>query len=432
MADEFDCIVVGAGVAGSSAAIRLAQGGASVLLVDRGNPIGSKNLSGGVLWGHELDRILPNWWKEGPVERPVTTKQVVFLNKEDSLTLSFKANEWSEEPHNAFMVLRARFDKWLAEQAEKAGAMVVPGTNVDKLAFDGKGQVTGVMQAGETVPAKSVVIADGCNSRVLINSGLKKREEPDEVVLGVKEVIQLPEEVIEQRFNLGKNQGLAGEYILGYLQNGVMAGGFLYTNRDTISLGVVINLKSIWMKNVYTREMVEDFRTHPHIAKLLEGGEVVEYGAHLIPEWGVHDMPPLYGNGWCTVGDAAGFVFSNGLIIEGMNYAAASGIEAADTILEAKKKGDYSAKTMRAYEQRCNDRFIMKDMKRFKNMGKVVWNERMFSKYSPMVTDVFKSMLTEHGEAKKPSRVHVRKMAKKHKIKPWELLVDGIQGARYL
>ncbi|MGQ0534563.1 MAG: FAD-dependent oxidoreductase [Methanobacteriota archaeon] len=431
MGEDLDCIVIGAGVTGSAAAIKLAKEGASVLLVDRAAPIGAKNLSGGVLWGHELDKILPGWYKEAPIERPMTNKKISFLTKESNFTIDFKNEEWAREPYNGFMVLRARFDKWLAEMAQKAGAMVVEGVNVERLAFEG-GKCVGVVQMGETVRANSVIVADGCNSRTLVNSGLKRREEPHEVVLGVKEVIHLGEDVIQSRFNLGKNQGMANEYVLGFLQNGVMAGGFLYTNRDTLSLGVVINLESMWEKGVFSRDIIEEFRLHPSVAPLLEGGTIVEYGAHLIPEWGVAEMPPLFGEGYCVAGDAAGFVFSNGMVIQGMNYGIASGIMAAETILEARDAKDFSAKRLKRYKWRLENSYVLKDFKKFKNMTKVVWNPRMFTKYAATIEGVFTDLITERGEPKQPTRKIAARQVKKNKIKPWELLADAITGARNL
>src|SRR5271170_5114720 len=157
MGDDFDVIVVGAGMAGSSAAIRLAQGGANVLLLERGAEPGAKNLSGGVLWGHDLDRILPNWRVEMPLERHLIRKRFGFLTADDSVAFDFEDGAWRKEPYMAHSVLRARTDPWLAKKAEEAGATVVSSVPVDSLLWEGA-RVRGVVQAGEKMTAPVTIV----------------------------------------------------------------------------------------------------------------------------------------------------------------------------------------------------------------------------------------------------------------------------------
>ena len=419
---DFDVIVVGAGVAGSTAATRMAQKGLNVLLVDRAKPIGSKNLSGGVIWGHDLDEVFPNWWhaSEGAVERPITTKGVSFLTKDSGFTASFSTNDWKREPHNAFSVLRAKFDLYLSEQAAKAGVTVVDGVNIEHLAIEdvnGIRKVVGVVQDGATISADCVVLADGANSRLSMDLGIRGKLDRKHYVTGVKQVVKFPsEEALQERFALGPNEGAAYEFVLGYLENGAKAGGFLYTNRDTVSLGVVVNLDSIWEKGVYNYKIMEAFRTHPTVAALLKGGDMVEYGAHLIPEGGLHCVPQLYGTGWLVVGDAAGFVYSNGLVIHGMNYAARSGILAADACVAAKKHGGFSERNLSVYKRMIDESFIMQDLKKFDTMHDFVWDDVNHQVLPGLVENVFKGLFTNTGEPKENAETHVRRYLREKRV----------------
>ncbi len=427
---DFDCIVVGAGVSGSAAAYKMAANGVNVLLVDRSKPIGSKNLSGGVLWGHDLAEIIPDWYKEAPVERPITMKGVNFLTKESGFSAQFSTEEWKKAPHNGFSVLRARFDEWLAGKVGEVGGMVVDGVNVEHLKRNEAGKVIGVEQGGETITADCVLLADGCNSRLSMDLGVRGKLDRRHYVLGVKEVIELSEETIQERFNIGPGEGVAHEYVLGYLENGAKAGGFLYTNKDTISLGIVVNLDSIWEKGVWTHKIMEDFRLHPSVAPLLKGGKMVEYGAHLIPEGGLNIVPQLAGDGWLISGDAAGLVYSNGLVIHGMNYAIRSGLLAADTVIEAKKKGDYSHATLSAYSRRIENSYILKDFEKFKHMHEFIWDDNMHGPVPSLVEGVMKELFTADMQPKDLVRDVVKNQLKEKNIGKWSLAKTLMKGGR--
>lgn len=422
---DFDVIVVGAGVCGSTAAARMAQKGLNVLLVDRAKPIGSKNLSGGVIWGHDLDEVFPNWWKEGPVERPITLKGVNFLTKGSGFTAQFSTEEWKQEPHNAFSVLRARFDLWLSEQAAKAGAMVVDGVNVEHLAIEEKNgirRVTGVQQAGETISADCVLLADGCNSRLSMDLGIRGKLDRRHYVTGVKEVFKFAsEQALQERFAIGPNEGVAQEYVLGFLENGAKAGGFLYTNKDTVSLGVVVNLDSIWEKGVYNHKIMEQFRLHPTVQNLIRDTELVEYGAHLIPEGGLHIVPQLYGEGWLVAGDAAGFVYSNGLVIHGMNYAAKSAIMAADACVTAKKNGGFTERNLSGYKRALDDSVIMKDLTKFTRMHDFVWDDTNHFVLPGLVEGVMRGLFDATGRPKMFAEEIVRAQLKTQRVSPLTL-----------
>lgn len=426
---QFQCIVVGAGFAGCAAAIRLAQNGVKTLLVERADEGGAKNLSGGILWGNDLARILPDWRATFPSERAVTNKKVGLLSENGPAFVIDYHDPAMKADGVGVAVLRAKTDKWLVDQAKKAGVTVIMGVNVEALHKE-NGRVVGVWQGGEITRADVVIIADGANSRLTLQADLRhgdKKLDMDHYALGVKEILKLPKNVIEDRFHIGPDGGMAGEFVIGR-SDGVMAGGFLYTNNDTLSLGVVINLRTMkGQGELTTHDIVEQFRAHPYIAQLTKGAELVEYGSHLVPEGGYVAFSELYADGVLVAGDAAGFCFSNGIVIQGMNYGVRSGICAADAVSHAIKKGDYTSVTLSAYESLLKKDGIIGDFERFKGVSNFLWNPRMFAKYPEFVSKIFRNMLVAEGPKKK-MREHIRQAMKDSGIKTTDLMADGISG----
>lgn len=425
--NQFQCIVVGGGFAGCAAAIRLAHNGIKTLLVERADEGGAKNLSGGILWGNDLARILPDWRATFPSERPVTNKKVGLLSENGPAFVIDYHDPAMKADGVGVAVLRAKTDKWLVDQARKAGVTVIMGVNVEGLHKE-NGRIVGVWQGGEITRADVVIIADGANSRLTLQGDLRhgdKKLDMDHYALGVKEVLKLPRNVIEDRFHIGADGGMAGEFVLGR-SDGVMAGGFLYTNADTLSLGVVINLRTMkGQGELTTHDIVEQFRAHPYIQQLTKGAEMVEYGSHLVPEGGYVAFSELYADGALVVGDAAGFCFSNGIVIQGMNYAVRSGICAADAVAHAVKKGDFSAVTLSAYEGLLKKDGIIGDFERFQNVSKFLWNPRLFAKYPDFLAKTFRSLLVAEGPKKK-MRDHLRRAMKDSGIKATDLVADGL------
>ncbi|MGP6220116.1 FAD-dependent oxidoreductase [Caldiplasma sukawensis] len=396
---EFDAIVVGAGPAGSSAAIKMASNKLNVLLVDRADPPGSKNVSGGVLWGNNLSSVIPDYEKNAPLERYVEAKGVAFLTKDSKIGIDFRSKKYGNGVYSGYTVLRTKFDEWLSKKAKESGAMVVSGVTVDKIAFK-DGKAIGVEQNGEIITSDSVILAEGVNSRVAINSGIKKKLDDSHAAIGVKEVIKLSENSINERFNLSDStKGFASEYVLGFLEGGVRAGGFLYTNKDSISIGAVISMGTLRENNsTYSFNVIEQFKEHPFIAPLLDGGKVVEYSAHLVPEGGV-STENIYGDGYMIAGDAAGFSFSNGLVLQGMNYAIESGIKAGETVLET--KGVESKDRFSLYVRKLKETFVLKDMERFAGSDKITWSEGVHNILPEFLESTMSEVFSENGMPKK-------------------------------
>ncbi|HTT73424.1 MAG TPA: FAD-dependent oxidoreductase [Thermoplasmata archaeon] len=433
MADDFDVIVVGAGMAGCAAAVRLAQGGANVLLLERGAEPGAKNLSGGILWGHDLDRILPRWWEEMPVERHLVRKRFGFLTPESSVAFDLEDGRWRTPPYVAHSVLRARTDAWLAKKAEEAGATVVASVPVERLHWEGR-RVHGIEQGGETMTAPVTIVADGANSRLSLGTPIRPepRLSADATELGMKEVYALDAGTIEDRFNVGPHEGHAEEWVTGIFPPGVMGGGFVYTNADSLSIGLIVNLRSLFGRNVYAPDLIERFKMHPTIAARLKGAELVEYGAKLISSGWASRPAAFHGDGWMIAGDAAGFVFSNGLVIQGMNYAVRTGLEAAETALAARASHDASAARLAEYDRRLEATSVLPDFRDFARMDDVKWNPRFYTAYPKFAAELFHGLMTESGGPKVPIRRLLRAAQRAAGISTTTAIRDGIDLVRDL
>lgn len=413
MADEkFDAIVVGAGLAGTAAALTMARSGMQVLVVEKGKTPGSKNVTGGRMYSHALAKLVPQFWEQGaPIERWVTKEVITLLTKDDALDIAFDAPRMGSE-HVSFNVLRAKFDPWFAKQAEAAGALVATDTRVDDLVLEG-GKCTGILTGGEAFKADTVILAEGANTLLTEKSGIRGPANPATLAVGVKEVVALDSNTINDRFGIGDDEGVA-QVILGTFTRGIEGGGFLYTNRDSVSFGLVMPIAAgiEGKENIY--DIIEDLRTHPHFAKLFRGGDIREYSAHMVPERGIEGVPKsLVRDGLVVVGDAAGFVLNSGLTFRGMDFAVESGRLAGMAAAEAKKAGNSSAQQLASYERALEDSFVLRDLRRFRHAPKVTGNPRMFTTYPEMVMELLHGMYDIRGEQPKPSAV-VTKTLRKH------------------
>lgn len=400
MSDEkFDAIIVGGGLAGCSAAIVLAKAGLAVLVVERGDFCGAKNMTGGRLYGHSLEKIIPNFAEEAPIERRITKEKVSLMTEDSSLDIGFGSKKLSSTKENAsYTVLRSTFDQWLASKAEEAGAEIIPGILVDELIVE-DGKVVGVSATGEELYADVVILADGVNSLLAKSLGMKKELEPHQVAVGAKEVIRLGEDVINERFGLRGDEGVAwlscGDPTLGGF-----GGGLLYTNKDTVSVGVVATLSDIGYQDLSINQLLDRFKEHPAIAPYLEGGTSIEYSGHLVPEEGLHMVPELYRDGVLLTGDAAGFCINLGFTVRGMDFAIESGRLAAEAVLRANELGDFSAATLSSYQKALENSFIMKDLKQYKGFPTLLGQREIFKDLPEMVNDIAEKAFTVDGTQK--------------------------------
>ncbi len=400
--EKFDVIVVGAGLAGITTALVCARAGLDVIVFERGEYPGAKNLSGGVIFTPVINQLIPDFWKDAPLERPVTKKAFSFLSKDSALTFEFSCRAYAEPPYNhSFTVLRSKFDRWYAEQAEAEGAFFVNETVVDDVIWDGD-KVVGVKvrrEEGEMY-ADVVVIAEGANSFLTERMGLRKPFTPEQMVTAVKEVWSLPAEKIEERLNLEKGEGMSIDYFGEGACMNMIGSAFLYANKDTISVGIGANIGDVMREKVTPYNILDYFKSHPNVKGLLEGAKLEEFSAHLIPEYGYKNFFKYYGNGYLVVGDAAGFI-NTSLYHEGTNYATASGFHAAETIIEAKKNGDFSSESLASYEKRLKNSFVLKDLYNFKDVASFIHNHPEFlTKYPEALIRMAERYFTVSGEPK--------------------------------
>ncbi|MGI5887177.1 MAG: FAD-dependent oxidoreductase [Syntrophomonadaceae bacterium] len=419
--EKFDAIIVGAGLAGLAAAYTLAQEGLEVLVLERGDYAGAKNVTGGRLYLNPIRDMFPDLWKKAPLERFIAREEVAIVAKERSLTMSYCGEELRQEPYQSYSILRAKFDRWLAKQAERKGAMLVTKSRVDDVIID-NGQVVGVIAGGEELHADVVIACDGVLSLVAEKAGLRKPGIPRDFAVGFKEVIELDPTVIEDRFGLNGNEGAARLY-MGEVTKGKFGGGFLYTNKESLSLGIVVGIKDLTEgEQVQAPSLLDDFKQRPEVASLIRGGQTVEYSAHVIPEGGLKALTKLYGNGILVAGDAAGLSMNIGVTVRGMEYAMASGYLAAQAVLKARETGQFNASQLAVYELLLKDSFVMKDFQNFKDAPAALDNPRFFTVYPEMVT----TMMSELYAVGAGPKERIYPTLKKHLTirELWDMLGD--------
>jgi electron transfer flavoprotein-quinone oxidoreductase len=425
--DRMDAIVVGGGPAGITAARELANAGRSAVVLERGQFPGAKNVWGGILYHRPTEDLLPGFADEAPLERPIIEQRYLVLTEDAMLGGTYRSMRFAEPPYNAYSVLRAEFDRWHAGTAEAAGAEVYPEFTVTDLLWE-DGRVVGVTTGepdGELY-ANVIVLADGANSLLAQKVGLHREWAPMEQALIAKELIALPAGVIEERFNLPSGLGTALE-IFGESTWGLLGYGFIYTNKETLSVGTGALLHDLIETGINVNDMLDRFKKHPAIAPLLAGGETVEYSAHLIPEGGYNRMPQVYADGVVVVGDAAGFV--NPLNREGVNLAMLSGKFAAQAIAEATERGDFSAASLARYREQLDESVVIRDLYKIRNVTDFAHaRPHLLRDYPALMSDMAREYLTVDGVTKSAKQKKIGAMARS--LPKGRLLRDAVGALR--
>ncbi|MDR1442242.1 MAG: FAD-binding protein [Bifidobacteriaceae bacterium] len=426
---DFDAIIVGSGCAGPMAAFELASRGKSVLVIERGNYCGAKNMSGGRLYTHPLREVFPNFASDAPLERRITHERISLMAPDANFTIDYTDQHMADPNHESHAVLRGRLDQWLATQAQDAGAEYINGIAVESLIKQG-GRVAGVRAGEDEISAEVVLLCDGANSLLASQAVGTDPPSPAAMAVGIKEVIQLDPSVIQDRFHCGPGEGAAWLFV-GDPTHGTTGGGFLYTNQDTLSVGLVATISDLMAAEVPIYQMLEDFKHHPALAPVLAGGTVVEHSGHMVAEGGYSAMPPLAADGVMLAGESALMVINAGYTVRGMDFALAAGTQAGRCATAALDAGDTSLAGLAGYRQALEDSFVLRDLKTLRRFPHFMENTpRMFNAYPQMVRDAMRAVFLLDGEPVKPLRKSLPPLAKK--VGYLNLLRDALGGIRAL
>jgi len=423
--DQFDAIVVGAGCSGCACAYALAKQGRNVLLIERGVTPGSKNVSGGRLYTYAMEMLEPGLYKRAPLQRRVVREQIMLLGKTGATTVDYVDDALIGEIPQSYTVLRAPLDEWFAGEAEAQGATVAAGILVDGL-IERDGKIVGIRAGEDEMLADVVIAADGVNSRIAQAAGLFPDITAKSVGIGIKEVIEVSDGLIESRFNLSGDEG-AARVIVGCTE-GISGGGFLYTNKGSISLGIVFNPEQAASHGKSIHEIFQNFKMHRAILPLIEGGTTIEYGAHLVPELGITGVPQkLYRAGLVVVGDAAGFGINTGLVIRGMDLAIVSGLAAANAVTQANDTVEVGP----LYMQQLQALQLLPSMDVFSGSHQVMGIPRVFEQYPNLANEVMKSMFAVDGKTPEKMTKTMLKILRRN-LSLRQLAADGWKAYRSL
>ena len=395
---DFDVIVVGAGCAGSVAAYVAASAGKSVLMVERGNYAGAKNMTGGRIYSHSLKEVFPDFEQEAPLERKITHERIALMDHESAMTIDFTSPELAREGADSYSVLRAPFDQWLAEKAEEAGVEAIYGIPVEELIKDESGRVIGVRAGEDEITGQVVILCEGTNSMLAERCLGNPRPKANQMAVGIKETFELPASTIEDRFLTPEGEGAAMLFV-GDCTNGHVGGGFMYANKESISLGLVATISTTAEQDMPVYQMMENFKNHPMVAPMIRGAKMVEHSGHMVPEGGYNMIPRYIFDGCLLAGETAGFCMNLGYQVRGMDFAVASGRMAAEAACEAIDKGDTSAAGLASYKTKLEDSFVIKDLQTFQAWPATMehW-DRMFTEYPTMVREIFNGLFAVDGK----------------------------------
>jgi len=401
---SFDVIVVGAGLAGGTAAIMAARAGLNVALVERGQTPGGKNYFGGTVYTHAMEEIFPDFWsRTPPLERPATEAGYWFLSKTGLTRIMVGGGELERKPSDAYIAMMAKFCSWWIAQAQAEGVFLIPKTLVVDFIRDGNGRIIGVQtdRPEGDMYAPVTIICEGVNNLLTQKAGLIDHDlKPETVALVVKQLISLPTETINARFGLPDAEHGLAVSVMGEISLGLTGLGFIYTCKDSLSLGIGVDLDVLDNHHVRPYDLLQNFLKHPQIAPLVAGGQMLEYGGHLIPEGGYSQMPRLYGGGVLVAGDAAAMV--NALHWEGTNMAIIAGKLAGEAAIEAHKRKDFTAGSLKVYQDKLADSFILKDLRQYRKFSRFLNTHHDFMDVYPnFINEALGKFFSGFGKPKK-------------------------------
>ncbi|MGC1708301.1 MAG: electron transfer flavoprotein, partial [Nitrosotalea sp.] len=277
--EKYDVAIIGGGSAGLAALKQLSTLGKQAILFESGNKIGVKNISGGILYSkkpkkgkaYNVEDIYENFLQDAPFERKITKYILHATSKDKVFSIDLTAAH-EYETNFGCSVLMNKLNQWFSQQAgeaaQKHGGGIVTGVHVSSIRWE-DGRTIIQTDELEEIEVKAIIAADGVNSEVAYMTGARQKFSPSEIYQGVKVVAKLPEEIINQRFSIGQDEGaahlFAGDVTLNHI-----GGGFLYTNRDTLSLGAVYHLDSLLETPNEPYELVNTLLKNPMISELVK------------------------------------------------------------------------------------------------------------------------------------------------------------------
>jgi electron transfer flavoprotein-quinone oxidoreductase len=406
--EKFDAIVIGAGMAGNAAAYTMASRGLKVLQLERGEYPGSKNVQGGILYADMVEKIIPDFRNEAPLERRLIEQRFWLMSDAAHTGMHYRNDDFNEEKGNRYTIIRSQFDRWFARESQAKGVILLCETTAVELIHDAYGKVIGVRtdRSGGPIHADVVVLAEGVNGLLGTRSELRPRPQASQVALAVKEMHFLPAEVIEQRFNIKGDEGVVIE-AAGTISQGMAGMGFIYTNKESISVGLGCLVSDFAEKQTSPAQLLDLFKKHPSVAPLIAGSEVKEYAAHLIPEGGFKAIPKLFGAGYVICGDAA--QLNNAVHREGSNLAMTSGRIAGEAIFQIKSRRDpCTAENLSLYKTMLDESFVIKDLKKYKDMPELLHTQasNLFLTYPQLVSKAMENFVRVDGTPKIEKEKH--------------------------